>query len=278
MHNIELAVLIGLLIITANIMACGDDQERADDEPQEIDTGVSYEERNNGGGTNPNVHDRVYAHSAETLYAINPDDLSLTVVGDFQWPGETDQMTDIALDADGNMVGVSFFRIYAVDPETAACTLLANFDGGEFNGLGFVEGVGGEESATLIGATHGGQWYAVNPDTGATRLTGSYGDAIGSSGDLAYIRDAGTYATIEYPDYATDGLATIDPDTGAATVIGETGFLDIWGVAYWAGEVFGFTGDGEFLRIDVDTGEGTVVESSSRSFWGAGVTPLAPVV
>ena len=54
--------------------------------------------------------------------------------------------------------------------------------------------------------------------------------------------------------------------------------LDIWGVAYWAGEVFGFTGDGEFLRIDVDTGEGTVVESSSRSFWGAGVTPLAPVV
>jgi hypothetical protein len=186
-------------------------------------------------------------------------------------------MTDIALDTDGNMVGVSFFRIYEVDPETAACTLLADFDGGEFNGLGFVEGVGGEKSAALIGATQEGQWYAVNPSTGATRLTGTYGEAIGSSGDLAFIRDVGTYATVKHPDYATDGLATIDPETGAATVIGETGFQDIWGVAYWAGEVFGFTSNGEFLRIDVDTGEGTLVESSDQSFWGAGVTPLAPL-
>jgi len=224
------------------------------------------------------VDDKVYAHSAETLYAVDPEDLSLTTVGAFIWPEGDDQMTDIALNDRGNMVGVSFSRIYSVDKETAECTLLADFDGGSFNGLGFVEGVGGEAGATLIGATGSGGWYALDPETGAVGFVGSYGGAMGSSGDIVYIRDGGTYATVDHPDYTTDVLVSVDPDTGAATVIGETGFDDIWGVAYWAGQVFGFTDSGQFLIIDVTTGQGTLVRSENARFWGAGVTTLAPTI
>ncbi len=223
------------------------------------------------------VNDKVYAHSADMLFAVKPETLELTEVGPFAWPSEPDQMTDIAVDANGNMVGVSFDRVYSIDKETAVCTLLSEFSGGSFNGLGFVEGVGDDGGATLIGAAQDGGWYAIDPRTGDVELVGSYGGSMGSSGDVVYIRDGGTFATVNHPNFATDVLVSVDPDGGAATVIGETGFDGIWGIAYWDGQVFGFTQSGQFLLIDIATGQGTLVETSDVSFWGAGVTTLAKV-
>ena len=101
---------------------------------------------------------------------------------------------------------------------------------------------------------------------------------MGSSGDIVYVRDAGAFATVTHPSYSTDVLVEVMPSTGQAVVIGETGFNEIWGVAYWTGRVFGFTNSGQFILINVTTGQGTLVETSGHSFWGAGVTTVAPVV
>ena len=227
----------------------------------------------------PQIVSKVYAHSATILYQVDPDDLTLTEVGPFVWPeGLTgEQMTDIAVDAAQNMIGVSFGRVYSVDKETAECTYLADLSDG-FNGLSFVDGDGTSDETTLVGATTSGEWYTLDMETGASSLIGTYGEEMSSSGDIVFIRDAGAYATVNHPDYTTDVLVTVDPSSGSATVIGETGFDDIWGIGYWGGQIFGFTERGEFILIDATTGLGTLVETLDASFWGAGVTTLAPVV
>lgn len=230
-------------------------------------------------GYEPVVDDKVYAHSAQTLYEVDPNDLTVTTVGNFGWPGGSigEQMTDIALDEDGNMIGISFYRVYRVDKYTAQCTYLADLQD-TFNGLSFVEGVGIDPGPALVGATLSGGWYEIDPDTGASTLIGNYGGGMGSSGDIVFVRGAGAFATVTHPSYSTDVLVEVMPNSGQAVVIGETGFNEIWGVAYWAGQVFGFTNAGQFILIDVTTGQGTLVESSTASFWGAGVTTVAPVV
>src|SRR5437879_1402249 len=63
----------------------------------------------------------VYAHSDATLYRIDPDSLSIVEVGPFAWPSLADQMTDIAIDKDGRMIGISFDKVYVVDKTNAKC-------------------------------------------------------------------------------------------------------------------------------------------------------------
>jgi hypothetical protein len=67
-------------------------------------------------------------------------------------------------------------------------------------------------------------------------------------------------------------------DQGNATVIGETGFIDIWSVGYWGGEIFGFIEQGEFTLIDAETGRAELAETLDASFWGAGATTIAPIL
>lgn len=225
------------------------------------------------------VYDRVYVHSAATLYQVDPVELTLSVVGDFIWPENLpdEQMTDIAIDAHGKMIGVSFINVYEVDNQTAECTFLTELSGG-FNGLSFVEGVRESETVSLVGTTMTGSWFTLDQTTGEGTEVGSFGNNMTSSGDVVFVRDAGTFATVKHPDYDTDVLVSVDPSNGEATIIGETGFQDIWGVGYWAGQIYGFTRAGEFILINAMTGVGVLEETTDAEFWGAGVTTLAPVV
>ncbi|RMH40140.1 MAG: hypothetical protein D6689_14615 [Deltaproteobacteria bacterium] len=88
----------------------------------------------------------------------------------------------------------------------------------------------------------------------------------------------GTVATVKQGGAGTDLLARVDPTTGAATVIGDTGVADIWGVGFWGNRVFGFTDDGQFVLLDPATGAATLVDSGSVRWWGAAVTTSVPVI
>ena len=79
--------------------------------------------------------------------------------------------------------------------------------------------------------------------------------------------------------FGHDKLARLAPMTFAATTIGtDTGFDHIWGIAYWKNKIYGFTDTGQFILIDPNTGAGTLVSTSTESWWGAAVTTLAPVI
>jgi outer membrane protein assembly factor BamB len=221
----------------------------------------------------------IFAHSSDTLYRLDPDTGVLSTVGAFQFPpgqgGE--EMTDLAIDADLRIFGVSFGSLYRIDAETAACTYLAPLTD-SFNGLSFLaRGTFDPDQETLVGTSEGGNIYILDPATGASTLLGNYGNFQESSGDLVSVEDFGTVATL-VGSGGGDVLARIDPQTGHATPIGATGFDGIWGLAFWKDRLYGFTSDGKVLTIDPTTGVGTQLDAEPTQFWGAGVPTTAPVV
>ncbi len=236
-----------------------------------------------GGGTS------IYAHSADTLYKLDPKTLELSNVGAFgnTAGGTVTDMTDIALDKDGAMFGVSFNTLYKIDYKSGVhCTRLASL-ATEFNGLTFVPaGTIDPLKEVLVGVALDGGWYRVDVATGASSATvtklGSYGSGYSSSGDSVGIIGDAVYSTVSTGFGGSDHVVTIDPKTGKVLKdIGDTGVGGFWGVGYWGGVMYGFSSAGDLYQIDLKTAKSTKVTikgSPSGGFWGAGVTTSAPVV
>jgi hypothetical protein len=227
----------------------------------------------------------VYAHSSTELFTIDPDTFNRTSVGLFTFSGESEFITDIAVDKDGNMVGISLNTVYAIDPDTAATTLLSQFPESEggLTSLSFVPVDIDDPSsaARLVAADFDGVVWEINKDTGQRTMLGNYnatGSMIGSSGDIVSITGFGTLATVNIEGDDTDHLARIDPDTWQAIVLGDTGRDRIFGIGFWGGEVYGFTDNMEFVTIDASNGQVTSSQNTGIRWWGAGVTTIAPTV
>ncbi|TAK19112.1 MAG: hypothetical protein EPO40_35470 [Myxococcaceae bacterium] len=225
---------------------------------------------------------RVYAHTADSLYAIDPRSFTVTRVGDFIWPDGPSQMTDLAINATGEAWGITFTSLYRVDLATARCTFVAPFAGRVFNGLSFIPGGELEPGEVLVAANRDGAYVRVDAATGAIRQLGLYGADTGSSGDLVSVAGGGTFATIVdlnvgFGEEPVEYLARIDPTNGRATRIGPTGVTRTWGVGYWRSRVYGFTEGGAVVTLDITTGRATEVARNDVAWWGAAVTTIAPV-
>jgi hypothetical protein len=267
------------LLISVLLLACGPGG-RDDSSQLSPDAGFSPDSGGGGGGGGGGDAVYVYAHTASTLYRVDPDTLAVTQVAPFGWGSVgSDQMTDLAIDKTGQMIGVSFTRVYRVDPATAQTTLLSSSLSGTFNGLSFVPAsmVGQTGDDVLVGTRNAdGKVFRIDPMTGGATEVGNMG-AFQSSGDLVAVAGA-TLQTVT--GSGSDRLARLAPQTFAATPIGSgTGYGEIWGVAYWKDKVYGFTNNGHFLLIDPTTGVATMVsQTPGMAWWGAAVTTLAPVL
>src|SRR3972149_3519382 len=98
----------GAWVLWVALAACGPAIGDDDDDSAGGDSGVADADPNRPDRAPPPENAAVYAHSASELYRVDPDTFAVTLVGPFQWPSVADQMTDIAIDKDGNMVGISF--------------------------------------------------------------------------------------------------------------------------------------------------------------------------
>ncbi len=272
-----MSAAIAVLSLACGPAAIGGDA--ADDDTGGVDAGPGG--RVDSGGPPPPHPESafVYAHSASDLYKIDPDTLAVAHVGPFAWPAGADQMTDIAIDKAGNMIGISFGTVYAVDKDTAQATALSTLTA-SFNGLSFVPAAEidptGDE--VLIATALDGSVHRIDPMTGVSTPIGNYGGSLTSSGDVVSVTGFGTVATVKQGSAGNDLLARVDPSTGVATIIGDTGVADIWGVGFWENKVFGFTSGRQFVLIDVTTGQAMQVEAGDIEWWGAGVTTSAPVI
>jgi hypothetical protein len=259
--------------------ACGPDQRR---NPGDNNTDASTQsDADNTPPSDASVMTFVYAHTSSQLYKVDPDTLAITLIGNFTFPGGgSDQITDLAIDRTGIMIGISFQSVYRIDPSTAACTRLSQDLTATFNGLSFVPASEiGQTGPDILVATRNtsGVVSQINPATGAATQIGNMG-AFSSSGDLVSIANFGTVQTADN-GIAADRLVRLAPNTFAATPIGTNiGYGDIWGIAYWKDKIFGFTEAGQFITIDPTTGAGTLVQSNGPRWWGAAVTTLAPVI
>lgn len=111
-----------------------------------------------------------------------------------------------------------FGAVFAIDKETAACTLLSRLSGQQFNGLTFLPKANGTE--VLIGTSVAGELWQIDPAGVAPSVqVGDYGGQVSSSGDIVSVTGFGTVATVKNGS-ELDYLARIDEVTGAATISG----------------------------------------------------------
>ena len=234
---------------------------------------------------------RVYAHSGQVLYRLDTTTLMPVEIGPFGITGQS--ITDIAVDKDDRMIGISLDNVYQINIATGAATLLTSLGGSTPNltSLSFVPmDINNPDSPErLVAATDQGTVLEINPVNGATTSLGSYGTAaagtIRSSGDIVAITGVGIFATVTIGDTLTDPdyLAQINPTTWSATPLGVgTGFDRIFGVGFWRGRIYGFvdrqTQGGAIVEIDQNTGAATIVNMGAVRWYGAGVTTDAPTI
>ena len=273
-----------------------------------FDTSLCDDPLNNVNNTNnwtPPTNSRVYVHTEFSLYYIDPGESEdMILVGDFNGICTEvggSMFYDIALDQDRNMVGITDGGLFRINKETAECTLLRQFPEDvqyHFFALSYVKGVYPDDPNrdVLMGATaEDGEWVEIDAyaeDIGSLFVSHGYYDNPSfyyvSSGDIVSVQTGATefhtYATLKCENYSVEGcesdfLAEIDPDTGDARIIGETGYQRIFALGFWGDKVYGFTKQGEYIRLDVDTAEATLISAdASRDYWGAGNTTRPYIV
>ena len=248
----------------------------------------------------PPAPGKVYAHSDNALWLLEPISKQVTMVGMFDCVGTTvGSMVDIAIDRAGKMTGcaaISFNgalggALVSIDPTNAHCSVLTR--GADLvTSLTYVpEGTLVPNAEALVGYAED-RYVRVDPATGQLTDIGLLNNAASggvrwlSSGDVVSIKDGGTYLTVtpeSGPMSGGDRIVEVDPKTGALKrIIGATGMGDVLGLGYWGGIAYGFTLAGSLIQIDLTTGAGTRIPipgaPADLAFYGAGTTTVAPII
>jgi hypothetical protein len=249
----------------------------------------------------PPMPGKVYAHSADTLYLLEPLSKQVTRVGAFDCVGTTlapGSMVDVAVDRTGNMIGSAGVPVASglggalvtIDPMTAHCRILNTSDSLPTSLTYVPVGTLHADREALVGYADD-RYVEIDPSTGAQTLIGMLNDAASggtrwvSSGDIVSIMGAATYLTVvadSGPMPGGDRIVEVDPKTGALVrVIGATGSDGVLGLGYWGGVAYGFTIDGHLIQINLTTGAGSDIPipnpDPDLSFLGAGTTTVAPI-
>ena len=207
----------------------------------------------------------VYAHTSSTLYEVDP--FLGTIENISSVPGLFDFDTTI----DGGLYGNTSSSLYSFNEGSNSWQLLGSISGmaGTSNGFAI-------DSTGRAFATSGSNVYEVNLNTAEFTLVGDMGTGINSSGDCVVDKSDGLFMTSNGTN-ATNGddLVQINTTTGETTTIGSTGFGSIYGLTAAWGYMFGFTGSGQLILLDTDTGAGTLLFNfPGNSFYGAASSPV----
>lgn len=297
--------MIGLLVFVASGCAPTDDGNDSDGGHQwhpEAGLNNNVNQNNNNGNWTPPLNSRIYVNTRDTLYYVDPGESNdLVVVGDFSGDCTTGSgFYDLAVDDEKTIIGIAAEALYEVDKDTAECEVALTFpaESPHFFSLSFVKGVDPADldgDRLIAASVEEGEWVRIDYPGGTPpdlfESLGHYeptGYAWRSSGDIVSVQTGPTsyrtFATIKCENYEpgdceSDWLAEINPRTGLATLIGKTGYQQIFGLGFWGDTVYGFTNDGAYILIDVDTGAGSLVdEVAGRSYWGAGNTTRPYIV
>ncbi|MFT3694245.1 MAG: hypothetical protein QM831_13955 [Kofleriaceae bacterium] len=274
------------------LAACGAPSRNNGDDQPTVDAPVKvYED----APAQQMDNSRVYAHSGTTLYRIDTVTLNPVMIGDMSAGLGAQSLTDLAVDKNDKMVGITLDKLYGIDTTSGAVTLIKDLSASAQNltSLSYIPtDLDDPNSADiLVSANSFGDVFQIDPATGNATKLGNYGknansEQIKSSGDLVGIRGLGIFATVNIGDNTTtDYLAQIDPATWVATPIGGQagiGYAKIFGLGYWAGKFYGFVdggaGAGKIVSIDQHTGTGSLLGSGTIRWYGAGVTTDAPIL
>ncbi|MEO8840421.1 MAG: hypothetical protein ABI591_18045 [Kofleriaceae bacterium] len=245
-----------------------------------------------GGGSGSNSGSySVYAHSDTVLYVVDVQSKALNKIGPFNAPSN-DVITDLAVAPDNTIYVISNTAIYTADPNDGHVTKLGSLSACGSKGVAL--------TTTPDGKLWTGDFMGTLCQIDTTQSPPvvlapiSMTSNMALSGDFVAVADGTVFGTAyKKSDAAGQGtqnnnlLVKVDIPTGAVTMIGSTGFPKLFGVAFAAGQVFGFThdGTGHVVTIDPASGVGTLFgtfmdpqTNAGISFAGAGVSSLVPII
>jgi len=225
----------------------------------------------------PPLESEVFGHSSEMLYKLDPKTKAVSIVGKFS--GCTD-VIDIALDKDSKLFATTFDGLFTINKQSAACSKVSS--GSYPNSLSFVpQGTVDADEEALVGYL-GADYVRIDKTTGKVTTIGGLTGGYQSSGDIVSVQGGATYLTVKGGNCG-DCLFEVNPTTGDMVKNwGDVGYGSVFGLAFWAGSVYGFSDDGELFEITFDGGtlKTAVIPTggpSDLSFWGAGSTTSAPL-
>jgi hypothetical protein len=226
----------------------------------------------------------VYAESPDTLYQLNPMTNAISVVapfsGDCAASGDCDDIIDIALDEMSNGYATTFLAFYKLDVKTAKTTLIAQ--GSYPNSLSFVPAGTVDPAVEALVGYNGAEYVRINTTTGKVTKIGMLTGGYSSSGDIVSVKGGGTFLTVT-SDTCGDCLLQVDPKTGDLIQdYGSVNHPEVYGIAFWAGTVYGFDDEGQVFSITFPSGKLVTTDipvpgaPAGLEFYGAGSTTSAP--
>lgn len=192
----------------------------------------------------------MHIHDGTRLATLDVANGAVNIIGAM---GTT--ITDIAFDPLGNLYGLSFTNLYAINKTTAAVTLIGAH--GIAGGNALVFGSDG----TLYGMGNGTtNLFSINTSTGAGSSLGSTG--FRSGGDLAF--NAGNF----YLASSTSQLIRLDlGNLSNSAAVGSFGVGSTFGIATGSDGVLYSVANNTVYKVDTATGAAT----SPVSFAGQGL-------
>lgn len=274
------------------LLACGGskknnfDTDSGDEDPDANTMQIDASLINEAGITDTGAQDVappepitvVYGHSPATLYKLDPKTKAVTTVGNFDC---TNQVIDLAIDEKNNAFITSFSGFYKLDLSNAKCTMIQS--GSYPNSLSFVpKGTLDPNQEALVGY-FGSQYVRIDTKNGAVSNVGNLTGGYSSSGDIVSVINGGTFLTVKSLNCG-DCLIQVDPKTGNLIQnYGSLGKVDVFGIAYWGGAVYGFTNGGELVQVTAQNNMLVVTPINipnkplNLQFWGAGSSTSVPV-
>ena len=214
----------------------------------------------------PEIADaKMYANSSGELYEIDPDTGYFTFIGEFRYNGEpVDHFEDIAIDLTGHMYGGTGEWLYLINPSTAEVRPICPLEI-DTTALTFTS-----EGELIIGVDS--SLYKMDIENCSLETLVAY-SFYETSGDIVGLPDGYLYWSVRGGD--EDRLVRVNPRTGHETLVGYIGENRLYGMGYSNNELFGFSGSGNIVAINPETGNSSFLkEYSSISWWGATTNPV----
>ena len=214
------------------------------------------------------------ANTESALYEIDPSPpYDVTLIASFSGADSLfGQITDIAIDIQGQMYAVGFFHLYRVNLTTGALTLVGEhlLQGAQTNALAFLA-----DGTLLAGAENRTDLYEMNTTNGSLSSLGNIGGRRWA-GDMVGLPDGLLYCLMSSDGQPTSPTNLIAYDVDGSQVVsdGATGEGAMYGAGYATGTLFGFDQGGNIYTLDASTGEATLVNSTGIPFWGATTNPV----
>ena len=212
-----------------------------------------------------------YAHSGDTLYAVDPFALTVTELGT-----DLPNLQDIDTHPSGALLGVTFDGLFQYDDLRDYWFLVGEWQNNQ-----------GPSDPNGMAIDSGGRTFVTSEsevfeidilDGSATRLgllgQDNTGEDYYSSGDCVVNKRDSLFMTSKH-DPETDWLLLVDRNNGTAQEVGPIGFTRVFGLTSAWGTLYGLTDSGSLIEIDSMTGEGTLIHQfQGTRFFGAASTPL----